>query len=51
MLGIAAMILAFGTLSCAMAWGGDVGLIVVGLVFAAASMGLFEQADPWKEDR
>jgi hypothetical protein len=50
-LAIVAILLAFGTLALAMVEGGDVPMIVLGLVLAAASMALFQQANPERKDR
>jgi hypothetical protein len=44
------MVLAFGMVSWALALGGYVPLICLGLVFAAASMALFERARPERGD-
>jgi hypothetical protein len=44
-------IFAFGTLAFAMVLGGDIAMIVLGLILAAASMALFRRANPGKEDR
>jgi len=49
-LAIVAILLAIGLLSCAMALGGNIPLIYLGLVLAAASMALFRQVNPDRED-
>jgi hypothetical protein len=49
-LAIVAILFAFGMLSCAIALGGDLPMIFLGLVLAAAAMALFQQADPERED-
>jgi hypothetical protein len=49
-LAIVAILLAFGTLVLAMVRGGDIRMIVLGLVLAAASMELFRYANPERED-
>jgi len=47
---IVIILLAIGTLAFAMARGGDIPMIVLGLVLAATSMELFRQAKPERED-
>jgi hypothetical protein len=49
-LAIVAILLAFGTLVLAMVQGGDIRMIVLGLVLAAASMELLRHANPERED-
>jgi hypothetical protein len=49
-LAISAILVAYGMLACAMALGGDVPMIFLGLVLAAASMALFQRAEPERED-
>jgi hypothetical protein len=49
-LAIAVLLLALGTLGFAMAVGGDILMIVMGLLLAAISMQLFRHAYPGKED-
>jgi hypothetical protein len=49
-LAIVAILLAFGTLVLAMVKGGDIRMIALGLVFGAASMGLFRYGNAERED-
>jgi len=49
-LAIVTILLAFSTLALAMVQGGDIPMIVLGLVLAAASMKLFRHASPERED-
>jgi hypothetical protein len=49
-LAIVTILLAFCTLAIAMLLGGDIPIIVLGLVLAAASMELFQHANPERED-
>jgi hypothetical protein len=49
-LALAFILLAFGMLGFAMAIGGDILMIVLGLLLAAISMQLFRHANPGKED-
>jgi hypothetical protein len=49
-LAIVTILLAFGTLVLAMVQGGDIRMIVLGLVFGAASMELFRYGSPERED-
>jgi hypothetical protein len=47
---IAFILLAVATLTFALAQGGDILLIILGLILAATSMELFRQAKPERED-
>jgi len=49
-LAVVTVLLAFGALTFAMARGGDIPMIVMGLVLAATSMELFRHAKPERED-
>ena len=49
-LAIVIIVLALGMLAFAMALGGDIPMILLGLVLAATSMELFRHAKPERED-
>ena len=49
-LAIVTILLAFSTLALAIVQGGDIPMIVLGLVFGAASMELFRYGSPERED-
>jgi hypothetical protein len=49
-LAVVIILLALGALTFAMARGGDIPMIVLGLVLAATSMELFRQASAERED-
>jgi hypothetical protein len=49
-LAIVTILVAFGILVLAMALGGEIPIIVLGLILAATSMQLFRYANPKSED-